>query len=120
MEPGKDRLAGEGSKGSGFPRVKDSFLVVISNILLNPDKVGVLLVIDDIPETCSAGKWLLCYNAGKDEPDTCKKRQTSQDSHSGPGDSHSHFYQRLSLYLRARPGAGQRAEELWLSGGLPD
>lgn len=65
VEPGVDSLTGQGGKGGGFPGVEDGFVILITNILLNPDEVGILLLVDDIPETCLAGKWLLCYNARK-------------------------------------------------------
>jgi hypothetical protein len=65
VEPGVDGLTRQGSKRGGFPRVEDGFLVFVIDVLLDPDKVRILLVVDYIPETCSAGKWLLCYNARK-------------------------------------------------------
>jgi len=65
VESAVDCLARQGSKRGGFPRVEDGFLILSPDILLNPGKVGIVLLVDDIPETCSAGKWLLCYNARK-------------------------------------------------------
>jgi hypothetical protein len=65
VEPAVDCLARQGSKRGAFPRVEDSFGVLSPDILLNPGKVGIVLLVNDIPETCSAGKWLLCYNARK-------------------------------------------------------
>ena len=65
MESSVDCLAGQRREGGGFPGVEDGFLVFVTDVLLNPDKVGVVLLVNDIPETCSAGKWLLCYNASK-------------------------------------------------------